>query len=362
MNAFSINKLNIQARKILSITLFWVFLSIFQFLYEYLLLVHYDSIPPDYRFSQFFLITLAITIIAGIVGGALIVYFLEDWFRRKSYGQALLMVLLLHTGLFLFVMTISYTVTYSINMGVPIYDGKVWQRFGQDLIGVNYWKNYTLWLLIAVGTIAGLFINDKYGPGLLKEFLLGRYFRPKREERIFMFLDLRSSTAIAEKLGEEQFFAFLKEVFKEVTTPIIFAKGEIYKYVGDEVIVSWKVENGTQNANCINCFFEIQRLLTQKAASYKDRYGVIPEFKAGLHYGHVMAGEVGVVKRDIEFSGDVLNTTSRIQSKCNEMGVNILFSEYLLDKLPDLKNYAEPKEIGTFALRGRDQKVTLYTI
>ena len=66
-----------------------------------------------------------------------------------------------------------------------------------------------------------------------------------------MFLDLRSSTAIAEKLGEERYFNFIKDVFKDVTPAIIYAKGEIYQYVGDEIVVSWKMNNGIENANCL---------------------------------------------------------------------------------------------------------------
>ena len=362
MNSLFSAKGTIQWNKIVSITIFWVVLATLQFLYEYLLLVHHNGLPTDYQFGLYLGITLGITVLGGLIGGALIVFFLEDWFRRRSYGQALLMVLLLHTALFLFVMMISYTVTYSLNLEVPIYDTRVWRAFGKDLQSVNYWKNYTFWLLIAMGTIAGLFINDKYGPGLLKEFLLGRYFQPKREERIFMFLDLRSSTAIAEELGEEQFFHFLKEVFKEVTTPIIFSRGEIYKYVGDEIIISWKMQEGTQDNNCINCFFDIQEVLLQKKDYYHSKFGIIPEFKAGLHYGYVMAGEVGVVKRDIEFSGDVLNTASRIQSKCNELGVNLLLSEILLQQLNPLSLSRQPQLIGNLELRGRNERVTLYTV
>ena len=75
-----------------------------------------------------------------------------------------------------------------------------------------------------------------------------------------------------------------------------------------------------------------------------------------------MAGEVGVVKRDIVYSGDVLNTTARIQSKCNELGVNILFSEYLLDKLSLSLGSLHSRRIGNMELRGKQQNVDLYTI
>ena len=43
-------------------------------------------------------------------------------------------------------------------------------------------------------------INKKFGPRVLLEYTVGRYFAPKVEERAFMFLDLKSSTYLAEKL------------------------------------------------------------------------------------------------------------------------------------------------------------------
>lgn len=77
-------------------------------------------------------------------------------------------------------------------------------------------------------TLIILQVNDKYEPGVFSSFLLGQYFQLKREERIFMFLDLRSSTTIAEKLGEIRYFNFIKDVFRDVTPSIINSKGEIY--------------------------------------------------------------------------------------------------------------------------------------
>jgi len=219
------------------------------------------------------------------------------------------------------------------------------------------------WFLVVLATLGILLVNDKYGPGVFRDFLLGKYFHPKREERIFMFMDLRSSTTIAEKLGEQRYFNFLKETFQHSTASILDTKGEIYQYVGDEIVISWKMHDGVNNANCLNCFFQIQEALRLKTSYYKETYdGMVPEFKAGLHYGYVVAGEIGVVKRDIVFSGDVLNTASRIQQKCNELGVNILLSNYLLDKLNLQTDNFEPKKIGDMELRGKEQKVMLYTL
>jgi adenylate cyclase len=251
----------------------------------------------------------------------------------------------------------------SKELGLPFYHARVWQSVLSSTGSMPELVNYVFWLFVVLGTLIVLQVNDKYGPGVFWDFLLGKYFHPKREERIFMFMDLRSSTTIAERLGEQRYFNFLKDIFQHSTARILDAKGEIYQYVGDEIIISWKMHEGVDNANCLNCFFEIQEALRLKTSYYKETYdGIVPEFKAGLHYGYIMAGEIGVVKRDIVFSGDVLNTAARIQQKCNELGVNILLSNYLLDKLSLHPENFEPKKIGNMELRGKEQKVMLYTL
>ncbi len=156
---------------------------------------------------------------------------------------------------------------------------------------------------------------------------------------------------------------FLKDIFQQSTASILDTKGDIYQYVGDEIVISWKMPEGVGNANCLKCFFDIQEALKLKASYYKESYdGIVPEFKAGLHYGYVVVGEIGVVKRDIVYSGDVLNTAARIQQKCNELGVNILLSNYLLDKLNLQADTFEPKKIGGMELRGKEKKIMLYTL
>ena len=231
------------------------------------------------------------------------------------------------------------------------------------MISIVQLQTYLFWLFVVIATLIALQVNDKYGPGVFLSFILGKYFHPQREERIFMFLDLRGSTTIAEHLGERLYFNFLKDLFKDATPGILDSQGEIYQYVGDEVVVSWKREPGTLHANCLKCFFSIQKHLLKRKPYYQKTYdGVVPEFKAGLHCGFVMVGELGIIKREIAYSGDVLNTTARIQSKCNELGVNILLSKYLLEKLRSLPKSLIPKAVGEMTLRGKHQAVMLYTV
>lgn len=362
MNTFRFTRFRNQAKKVLYITIAWTIFSVCKFLYEWTVLRSYNFPQEELQLSIMFKTSLLVGGIGGVAGGITLVGLMERWLRTKPYGLALLFILASYTLGSLIIVYFTNSYFFSQQMGLPFFSEAVSKEVILYFSSVDYLKNFIIWLVLVLLTLIVLLINDKYGPGLFRAFLLGKYFRPKREERIFMFLDLRASTMIAERLGEERYFSFIRDIFEHVTPSIIYAKGEIYQYVGDEIIISWKMQKGVENVNCIRCFYDIQRVLSQRMTYYKAHYGIEPEFKAGLHYGHVMVGELGVVKRDIAFSGDVLNTASRIQNECNEFGVNILLSQYLLEKLSLPPNAFTPRKIGDMLLRGKQQRMVLYTI
>jgi len=188
------------------------------------------------------------------------------------------------------------------------------------------------------------------------------YTKPFSEvERIFMFLDIRSSTSIAEELGHVQYFELLNDFFRDIAEPISKNKGQIYQYVGDEVVVSWPIEDGLNKANCIQCFFDIVDIMGTLTGKYKNKYSVNPSFKAGMHFGKVSTGTVGTLKKEIIYTGDVLNTASRIEGLCNKHNVDLLLSKALVDMLP-LNNDFLPKQIGEIPLRGKSTEIMLFTV
>lgn len=362
MNVFRYNKLYSQLRRVLYITIAWTIIALIQYFHIYSLFIEIDYRPEFIDPRAAFIGSVLKGILAGILGGSALVFLWDKWLQSKHYALGILYIILSYTLIFL-VVSASISLYYQSQLrSIPNLGPELWFFVMRDLLSISTIKNFIFWLLVVDATHLLLLVNDKYGPGMFRNFLMGKYFRPKREERIFMFLDLRSSTTIAEKLGEEKYFNFLKDVFKHATPAIVYTKGEIYQYVGDEIVISWSTEKGVKNASCIRCFYEIQRILRQRAPYYKAHYGIIPEFKAGLHYGYVMAGEIGVIKKDIAFSGDVLNTAARIQAKCNELGVNLLLSKPLLDQLALPPNSFIPKKIGNILLRGKQREVTLFTV
>ena len=349
-------------RKVLGITVAWFIISNLIIFYDYLLIRYYGFHPPGYNLSLFLQANFIMTLAGGLLLGNLLVIIVNRWLRSLPYGVALFYLFIAYLLLSTIVITITGSFINSYRMDLPFYHRDVRQAIWQYFGSLDYIRNVILWLLVILATLIVLLINDKYGPGIFRSFLLGKYFQPKRENRIFMFLDLRSSTSIAEKLGDRDYFDFLQEVFRDVTPTILYCQGEIYQYVGDEIVINWSIKNGFEKGNCVRCFFAIQNQLRQASNHYMEKYGVKPEFKAGIHFGPVIAGELGVVKRDIVFSGDVLNTTARIQSKCNENQVDLLLSEELLNQLPLPPHHFAPRKIGGISLKGKQGKMVLYTV
>ncbi len=226
---------------------------------------------------------------------------------------------------------------------------------GGDFLRVSF---YALTTSLAINFVRQ--ISRLLGPKVLLNYLTGRYHRPVEEDRIFMFLDIKSSTAIAERLGNKLYHSFLNDFFFDISAPIVETKGRIYQYVGDEVVVTWTEQEGLQDANCIACFFRVAATLHMHADLYERKYGFFPGFKAGYHFGPVIAGEIGDAKKDIVFHGDTVNTAARIRSECSRLGKDLLFSGDLRGKLADVRGLI-PESVGKIRLKGKQEEIELFT-
>jgi adenylate cyclase len=174
-----------------------------------------------------------------------------------------------------------------------------------------------------------------------------------------MFLDLQSSTKHAEKLGHIKYSKMIQDCFNDLGV-VVENEAEIYQYVGDEVILIWKLRDGLRNQNCINAFYSFKNQLLKKQAYYLETYNCMPFFKAGLNEGIVTMTEVGKYKKEIAYHGDTINTAARIQGKCNELKQELLISGNLKDKL-GITRFTFDK-LDSIALKGKEKKVLIYAI
>ena len=204
-------------------------------------------------------------------------------------------------------------------------------------------------------------INSLLGQNVLTNFITGRYHKPRLESRVFLFLDMEGSTGLAEWLGPLAFHRLVNRFVLDLTEPIVAAHGEIHSYVGDEVIATWKLEDGKPPARCVTaCFAAIDRLAEQ-APDYRREFGAAVNFRAGLHCGPVVTGEMGSVKKEIVFLGDTVNTAARIQELCRQTGDRVIASADLIDRL-ELPLGVAKGSLGDLRLRGKGADLALYAL
>jgi adenylate cyclase len=69
----------------------------------------------------------------------------------------------------------------------------------------------------------------------------------------------------------------------------MFLGGEVHRYVGDALIATWQVGAPEDNARSIQCQIACQDAMAAVRPYVLHRYGVVPDFRAGLHLGPLVS-------------------------------------------------------------------------
>ncbi|MFK7750568.1 MAG: adenylate/guanylate cyclase domain-containing protein [Kordia sp.] len=339
--------------------LFWIFAFCFMIIIRYFGIFEEKgvSILPKYELPiQDLLLYVGLSSIPfGIFYAA--VEFLFDRYLAKRLSLGII----IFTKTFLYLITLILLVSYVVEYTGYMLDVSLTEERG-------WWRtNKTFWSIMIYFVIASLvfsFIriaNEKFGPGVFIKMLLGKYRKPQEEKRIFMFLDLKSSTTIAENLGHYKYSQLIQDCFYDLNVIIRKYDAEIYQYVGDEAVLSWSYKRGIKRSNALELYFAFNVRIGSRSEYYQEKYGLLPKFKAGIHGGTLMVTEVGSIKKEIAYHGDVINTTARIQSQCNTYKANVLISESLLNDI-DISNKYVTKNIDDLLLKGKAKTVNIHSV
>lgn len=201
---------------------------------------------------------------------------------------------------------------------------------------------------------------SKVGRRNFRSWLFGMLNKPLEQERIFMFIDMKSSTTIAEKLDHKKFSRLVQDVFKDLEVVDNY-HGEIYQYLGDGAIVAWNLNEGLSENNFLKAYYAFKKVIHRRRRYYRRKYGQQPGFKAGAHAGKVMVLQVGQDRRDISYNGDTINTAARIESQCNQLKQEVLISGELYNRLRGRKGF-QFKNAGNIKLNGKKRGVELYGV
>lgn len=307
--------------------------------------------------------------ISGLIDGCLVMALIggtEIFLPRTRMGQWLaqrpfLAALALKTVLYSGILAAMFGAQLGPKFAVALLEGEsavsIKQQFDALPLGL-------LAALAAYITLLLLMLRQMtqiVGERTARWIMLGRYHRPRSEERFFLFIDIVGSTPVAEKLGALSVHRYLNRIFQAAADPIDDSRGEVYQYVGDEMVITWLAEEGRKGARPLACLFQIEEAIEKAAKEFEQEFGTVPKLRAALHAGEVVTGEAGGARRAIVFHGDVMNATSRIENLTRELGHPFLVSEDALKRLEGREAYAL-EDLGPQALRGKDAAVRVYAV
>ena len=221
--------------------------------------------------------------------------------------------------------------------------------------------DFVLVCVFVINLGAFIHLSRTLGQGVLGKLASGRYHRPREEQRVFLLLDVTSSTQLVESIGNARFHELLDRMLFDLTDPILEHGGEIYRYVGDQIIVSWLAEKGLHEGPAVRCCFAAIDKLEELKSDYLSEFAAVPTLHAALHCGPVISGEMGDVRREVVFLGDTLNATAHMEKACGEMGHPVLASGDLVERIGSVAGISAAKS-GDLAIGGNAKALALFAL
>lgn len=184
----------------------------------------------------------------------------------------------------------------------------------------------------------------------------------EKKEITAFFSDIEGFTAIAEPLSTDELMALLAEYFDQLSKIILEHDGTIDKYIGDSIMAFWGAPNEVPNQAyqaciaallCHHCIVKINKRRREEGK---------PEFRTrfGIHTGNVVVGNIGTLDRmNYTVIGDVVNTTSRLQTINKDYHTWITLSEEVYKKVSE-QFLVRPLDF--VAVRGRKEKIKIYEL
>ncbi len=231
----------------------------------------------------------------------------------------------------------------------PVVDWLFGRRPGADN---TFWWSLAYSVAVSIVVNLVLAITNLVGGRALVNFFTGRYHAPVEEERFVMFVDIVGSTTLAEQFGGIGIHRFLDRTFRLLSLPVVDHRGEVLAYVGDEMIVTWTESDGAKDARPLRCFLAMRDELLRRSDQFEREFGAAPRIRGSLHFGPVIIGEIGDVKRAIVFNGDVMNTTSRLEALSRDIAGGFVASRAAIERF-ETRLPVAMCDLGCLPIRGR---------
>ena len=314
-------------------------------------------------FSNLFALanTTIIGLFIGFFAGIFELYYYPGKIRRFSFPIVFILRTVYYLSLIVITILLELIVARMIRYEMSVSEVLKSEGFQHYLLYEDFLVSilYASVLIILFNFTRLMYRN--LGQRTLGDLITGKYVKPVIQSKIVMFLQIANTTNFLNQLGRARFNDFLNEFIFDITEPLLAYRGEIYEYFDDQVIVVWNYKSGISNAGCIRAFFDAKNELRMKKEKYVLKYNVFPLIQAAYHAGPVVKGEIGVVKSTIKYSGDLMNTTSRLLEQCVQNGKELLIEKKLQDRI-SLPVIFEFENTGSFVPKGKSREIEFYSV
>ncbi|MES2892721.1 MAG: adenylate/guanylate cyclase domain-containing protein [Bacteroidota bacterium] len=315
-----------------------------------------EAIPTDRRQSMVpFAVGMGLIIAVGI--GILELKVFNKWdrfsFRKYSlYKYLLILFTIIGAGAILFFFVL---LAHDVPPGPAI-------RLIPGFLRSEIFLSMFLYLLLFSFFLNLVKVVTEYlGPQAMWGALVGRYNQPKEEDRTFIFIDLTSSTTLAEKMGHVKYSQFIDQCFQLLTRFIYDYDASLYQFVGDEAVLTWYSQTAKKKLAPVRLYYAFEAALKSQREMFIERFGEVPHFKAAVHAGVVTVTEIRSTKTDIVYHGDVLNTTARIMGQCSPLKKDLLVSDVIAEWMQDHQDF-DVLLSDSLQLRGKVDETIIYEV
>jgi adenylate cyclase len=287
---------------------------------------------------------------SGVLGAIELFVFdgpMRDWLNRFSFTAALAVRSAIYAAI--------------IGLLQWLQPGELIAGLPPETARASFWYGFLYSAAVSVLFNFGFAITNLIGARSLLNFLTGRYHAPVEENRFVLFVDIAGSTGLAESLGGLAIHRLLDRTFRLLTLSVVDYRGEVLNYVGDEVIVTWPEREGSVDCRPLRCFLAMRDGLARAAGQFEREFSVVPRIRGSLHFGPVIIGEIGDVKRAIVFNGDVMNTAARLEELSRQVDGGFLASRAAMQRFSSAPPFAM-RDLGRLPIRGRADGIDVVSI
>jgi len=296
---------------------------------------------------------------------AILTWLIEDIFLYRYLTRKSIGVLFIYR----FVVLMILVIVVFLVVSAYHYHNKIFTNVNEYLLLLNWFflsktSAYLFIMSAFISMIINMFkaIRQKVGAHNFLKIVSGYYRKPREEERIFIFIDLISSTKYAEQLGHRQYSKFLQKCFEPLGLLEIKYRAMQYQIIGDEVVLTWPTKKIQNFRHAVKFYYEFSYMLSCSEEEFSKEFGIIPNFTASINSGKIMVSEVGSLKSEIAFHGDVLNTAARIQKQCKSYKRQLLVTKSFASKFEGVATGFKIEWIAKDLLIGKKQEIDIFAI